>query len=85
MELIKHALAIEELLAEAAGNYSAGDVVTVHSHVHGKPMDTFGKFNISKVTPTQLHVDNHKEGGIMKFSLKTLRGIGEHDHLLIKP
>lgn len=73
-----------ETRAFAAG-YNEGDVVKVRTHSMGKDTGSYGKFNVLRVTPTQLHLTDHNDGGkVMKFSLKTKRGIGEHDNLLIK-
>lgn len=64
-------------------DYVTGDVVAVHQQVKGKDMGLYGKFNVDKVTPTQVHVYDHKQKKILKFNAKTLRGIGEHDGLML--
>jgi hypothetical protein len=64
--------------------YSEGDVVKIDHQKMGKSMGSYGKFNVLKVTPTQLHLTDHNENKTIKFDLKTGRGIGDADHLMIR-
>jgi hypothetical protein len=61
-----------------------GDVVEVHQHMMGKPMDRYGKFNIEKLTPSHVIVWDHSDGKTLKFSRKTGRGVGDSSGMLIK-
>lgn len=71
-----------ESLTEST-NYKDGDVVKLASHTKGTVSGTPDTYNIEKVTPTQIHVFDKNTKGILKFNKKTLRGIGDNDHLMI--
>ena len=76
---------VKENATSMTASYNDGDVVKLHTHTKGTDTGSYGKFNILRVTPTQLHITDHKDGNkVLKFNKQTLRGIGDADHLLVK-
>lgn len=60
------------------------DTILVHSHKMGTDTGRYGIFNVDKVTNTHLTALDHNTGKMMKFNLKSKRGIGDHSDLMIK-
>jgi len=76
-------ITFKQFIAESTVSRKEGDVVEVHTHTKGTDTGRYGKFNIAKITPTQIHVYDHNTKETMKFNAKTMRGLGEHDHMMI--
>ncbi len=73
----------EELKKYAIDNkkWKEGEVVIVRNRIGGGDKS---KFNIHKVTPTEIHVYDHNEKKIIKFNKNTKDGKGENKHLKVR-